>query len=64
MLTHAHFAEQYALTEASYTIVRMLQEFSEIESMDHQERVTKGLGLTLTPGNGVKVKLRKRVWNA
>ncbi|KAI9819622.1 MAG: hypothetical protein M1827_007072 [Pycnora praestabilis] len=49
--------QQFALSEASFVIVRMLQRFSKIETMDPQEKVKQGVTLTLFPGNGVKVKL-------
>jgi cytochrome P450 len=48
--------QQFALTEASYTIVRLLQEFKAIESRDGSEW-SEILGLTLAVGNGVKVAM-------
>jgi cytochrome P450 len=48
--------QQYALTEASYVTVRLVQEFSKIESRDPgpwEESVT----LTLCSRNGVQVSL-------
>jgi cytochrome P450 len=48
--------QQYALTEASYTIVRMCQTFKELQSRDHGPW-TEGLGLTLCSGEGTKVGL-------
>jgi cytochrome P450 len=46
--------QQFALTEASYTIVRLLQEFGEIEDRDGSEWVEQ-LTLTMASANGVKV---------
>uniref|UniRef100_A0A093VGW9 Cytochrome P450 n=1 Tax=Talaromyces marneffei PM1 TaxID=1077442 RepID=A0A093VGW9_TALMA len=48
--------QQFALTEASYTIVRILQEFARIENRDGGDWVEK-LNVTLSPGNGVKVTM-------
>ena len=49
--------EQYALTEASYTLIRLLQVFSTIESRDSRpwEEV---LGISLKNGNGAKVAFK------
>jgi hypothetical protein len=46
--------EQFALTEASYTTIRLMQEFSKIESRD--DRPWKEL-LTLTCASGVGAKV-------
>ncbi len=51
--------QQFALTEAGYTIVRLVQEFSQIESRDSREWV-EGLHLTLSSGNPVQVALFPR----
>jgi cytochrome P450 len=51
--------QQYALTEASYTIVRLLQTFGELESRD-QNAWVEGYGLTLCSGKGTKVALTPR----
>ncbi|CBX99718.1 similar to cytochrome P450 alkane hydroxylase [Plenodomus lingam JN3] len=48
--------QQYALTEASYVTVRMLQEFKAMESRDAEPWI-EGLTLTLCSKNGVKVGL-------
>jgi len=48
--------QQYALTEASYVTVRLVQEFSKIESRD-QGPWQEGLTLTLCSLNGTKVGL-------
>jgi cytochrome P450 len=48
--------QQYALTEASYVTVRLVQEFSRIESRDPGPWM-EGLTLTCASKNGVKVGL-------
>jgi cytochrome P450 len=48
--------QQFALMEAGYTTVRMLQEFKRIESRD-QEPYTELLTITLSNRNGTKVAL-------
>jgi cytochrome P450 len=48
--------QQYALTEASYVTVRLVQEFKQMESRDPQDW-QEGLTLTLCSRNGVKVGL-------
>lgn len=50
--------QQFALTEASYTIIRLLQEFKGIEPRDDRPW-TEQLSLTLAP-SGVKVVLSPR----
>jgi len=50
--------QQYALTEASFVTVRLLQEFSKIESRDPKGGIwEEGLTLTLCSGNGTQVAL-------
>jgi len=51
--------QQFALTEASYTIVRLLQEFGDIEDRDGSPWMEQ-LGLTLSSGKGVQVALTPR----
>ena len=53
--------QQFALTEASYVLVRMLQHFDAIEPIDKADmwKMRKGMGLTMWPGDGVKVRLHK-----
>ncbi|KAK5117587.1 hypothetical protein LTR62_005009 [Meristemomyces frigidus] len=53
--------QQFALTEASYLIVRLLQEFDQFEPVDLAEMrlMRKALGLTMWPRDGVKVRLHK-----
>jgi hypothetical protein len=48
--------EQFAITESSYVIVRLLQEFKNIEPRD-PEPFTELLGLTLASKNGCLVSL-------
>lgn len=48
--------QQFALTEASYTIVRLLQEFDGVENRD-QTPWTEQIMLTMAVGNGVHVAL-------
>jgi len=51
--------QQFALTEASYTIVRLLQEFKGIEDRDGTPWIEQ-LGLTVASANGVKVAMTPR----
>lgn len=51
--------QQFALTEASYTIVRLLQEFSGIEDRDGEEWMEQ-LSLTCCSAMGVRVALAPR----
>ena len=51
--------QQFALTEASYTIVRLLQEFDGIEDRDGSPLVEQ-LSLTMASANGVKVGMIPR----
>jgi cytochrome P450 len=48
--------QQYALTEASYVTVRLVQEFSRMESRDPEEW-KEGFTLTMCSLNGVNVGL-------
>lgn len=48
--------EQFALTEASYTAIRLIQEFSNIESRDSQPW-TESIGATCSNANGTKVAM-------
>ncbi|KAL9094940.1 MAG: hypothetical protein Q9165_002890 [Trypethelium subeluteriae] len=51
--------QQYALCEASYVVVRMLQQFDRIESAVPNPKVVPGFTLTYFPGNGVKVRMHR-----
>lgn len=56
---HHNFAfvvEQFALTETSYTTVRLVQTFSAVMSRD-TEPWTESLGATCSSANGVKVAM-------
>ena len=48
--------EQFALTEASYTTIRLMQEFKDVESRDPQPWI-ESLMLTATGYNGARVVL-------
>jgi hypothetical protein len=50
--------EQFALTEASYVAVRLLQRFDKIENLDPETVVRNTLSLTSST-NGVKVRLHE-----
>ena len=52
-------AEQYALTEASYTVVRLLQHFDTLDNADPhpREEPVKQSNLTMMHDSGVPVKL-------
>ncbi|KAJ5375688.1 Cytochrome P450 [Penicillium concentricum] len=49
--------QQFALTEAGYTIVRIMQEFESIETRDPKPW-TESFGLTLWNANGTKVAFK------
>lgn len=49
--------QQFALTEAGYTTVRIVQEFQQLESRDSMP-FTESLTLTMASKNGAKVALR------
>lgn len=51
--------EQYALTEASYTVVRLLQSFDTLENADPHPRIEpiKLSNLTMSHDLGVPVRL-------
>ncbi|ROW05736.1 hypothetical protein VMCG_05152 [Cytospora schulzeri] len=49
--------QQFALTQASYVTVRMLQRFDAMENMETDPVVRHNLTLTNCSGNGVKVRL-------
>lgn len=50
--------QQFALAEASYVTVRLLQRFEEIQSRETDDVVRHNLTLTTCSANGVKVCLR------
>ena len=49
--------QQFALTEASYVTVRLLQRFDKMENLETDPIVKHNLTLTNCSGNGVKVRL-------
>lgn len=53
--------EQYALMEASYIVIRMLQTFSNIKNCDSRPWTENIVGLALTNENGVVVELERAV---
>ncbi|KAK2012508.1 cytochrome P450 [Colletotrichum eremochloae] len=50
--------QQFALTEAAYLIVRLLQRFDGMEWLGPEGKPRKDLHLTMAPKDGVKVRLR------
>jgi hypothetical protein len=44
------YKEKYAISEASFLIVRLLQAFDGIEWLGAPGKIKKGLGLTMFPG--------------
>jgi len=50
--------QQFALTEASYVTVRLLQRFEKIEDMAPNQEVICGLTLTMCPKD-VKIRLHE-----
>lgn len=51
--------QQFALTEASYTIVRLMQEFASIESRDAEQEWKEQIALVTKSRRGTKVALMK-----
>lgn len=53
--------QQFALTEAGYLLVRLLREFEAVEPIDRVEmqKMKKGMGVTMWPDDGVKVRFRR-----
>lgn len=49
--------EQYALTEASYVVIRLLQTFKDIENRDPVQSFVEHATLTLSSGTGTIVVL-------
>ncbi|KAI9723684.1 MAG: hypothetical protein M1812_000984 [Candelaria pacifica] len=49
--------QQFALTEASYVIVRLVQRFDKMENLEKDPVVRHDVKLTNCSGNGVKVRL-------
>ncbi len=55
-LTDSSIGQQFALTEASYATIRILQAFKRIEPRDTSSLV-EAMTLTSAPRTGVKVSL-------
>lgn len=57
-MSHAYVwtGQNFALTIASYTLIRLLQRFKHIEPRDNRAWCEKQ-GLTLAVGNGVHIAL-------
>ena len=53
------FAEQYALTEAGYLTVRVLQQFEDIEAVDDLSNIAQTVTTTLEAVDGVNVRLKR-----
>lgn len=51
--------QQFALTEASYTLVRLMQEFASIQNRDGEEDWKEQIALVTKSRNGTKVALMK-----
>ncbi|KAJ5992499.1 Cytochrome P450 E-class [Penicillium sp. IBT 35674x] len=51
--------QQFALTEAGYVLVRMLQRFDGLEDVDADQRIRWGLALVSAPGDTVTVRLHE-----
>ena len=49
--------QQYALTEASYVIIRLLQTFKGLDNRDPELEFKEALTLTMASGTGTKVAL-------
>lgn len=53
--------QQFALTEVGCVVVRFLREFEAVEPVDSSQmaKLRKGYGITMTPGDGVRVRWRR-----
>lgn len=51
--------EQYALNEANFFLVKLLQRYDKIEPVDPDAPMLKAISLILSPGNGVNIKLHR-----
>ncbi|KAF2190084.1 putative cytochrome P450 family protein [Zopfia rhizophila CBS 207.26] len=51
--------QQFALTEAAYVIVRLLQRFDRLEGVDHEKEVRTSQTLTSAPADLVKVRMHE-----
>ncbi|KAI9859465.1 MAG: hypothetical protein M1830_006301, partial [Pleopsidium flavum] len=50
---------QFALTEASYVTVRLMQRFDKIENLETEPLVKHNLTLTNCSATGVKIRLHE-----
>ncbi|KAK3704002.1 hypothetical protein LTR37_014105 [Vermiconidia calcicola] len=53
--------QQFALTETSYLLVRLLQQYDAMEPVhwDEMQKLKKGLGVTMWPQDGARVRFHK-----
>lgn len=51
--------QQFALTEAGYVLVRLLQRFDGLEEVNADQRIRWGLALVSAPGDSVTVRLHE-----
>ncbi|KAI9739599.1 MAG: hypothetical protein M1834_006317 [Cirrosporium novae-zelandiae] len=51
--------QQYALTETAFVVVRMLQHYPKIQSVESSSTIRKGYATILCPADGIRVKLFK-----
>lgn len=51
--------EHYGLAETSYVVLRLCQIFDQIMYTDDRDNKAKALKLTLSAGNGVRVRLHR-----
>lgn len=52
--------EQYALNEASFVMVKLLQRYDKIEAMDMKSEIKKSLTIVLAPAPGAAtVRMRR-----
>lgn len=51
--------QQFALTTAGFVIVRLLQQFDEIQNVDPCDHIVIDQTITASSGNGAKVRLHQ-----
>ncbi|KAI9669166.1 MAG: hypothetical protein M1829_005167 [Trizodia sp. TS-e1964] len=51
--------QQFAITEASYMTIRLLQRFDKIENTDPEPTIKYNLNLTMCSGTGAKVRMHE-----
>ena len=52
--------EQFALAQVSYVLVKFLQRYEAMESVEPEVCIKKDTGLIMSPERGVRVRLRRR----